>query len=161
MAVRHYPVELEGDIALAGGVRLPVRPIRPEDASLLTRFFDGLSERSRYQRFMQHLRTLPPAMLARLTNLDFQRELVLVGRYAPSVDDANAEFALTVADAWQAKGIGRVLLERLCARARHAGYAALYGRVLDENKEMLELAARLGFVAHSRDGAELIVVRHL
>ena len=173
MAVRPYPVELEGEIALKGGMRLPVRPIRPDDAPLLTGFFHGLSERSRYQRFMQHLRTLPPAMLARLTNLDFQRELALValdpagrefvavGRYAPSVDDANAEFALTVADAWQAKGIGRVLLERLCVRARHAGYAALYGRVLDENKEMLDLAARLGFVAHSRDGAELIVVRHL
>ena len=173
MAVRHYPVELEGEIALAGGVRLPVRPIRPDDAALVTRFFDGLSERSRYQRFMQHLRALPPAMLARLTNLDYQRELALVvldpegrefvavGRFAPSIEDTNAEFALTVADAWQAKGIGRVLLERLCDCARRAGYAALYGRILAENKEMLELAARLGFVPHSRDGAELIVVRHL
>ena len=161
------------EIVLAAGTRLPVRLIRPEDAPLVTRFFDGLSERSRYQRFMQHLRELPPAMLARLTNVDNERalalvvldpegrELVAVGRYAPSVDDGNAEFALTVADAWQAKGIGRVLLERLCDCARRARYAALYGRILDDNKEMLQLAARLGFVPHSRDGAELIVVRHL
>src|SRR5258706_15259750 len=132
MAVRHYPVELEGEIALAEGVRLPMRPIRPDDAPFLTRLFDGLSERSRYQRFMQHLRALPPAMLERLTNLDYRRELALVvldpegrefvavGRYAPSVDDANAAFALTVTDAWQGKGIGRVLLERLCDCARPA-----------------------------------------
>ncbi|HUQ24978.1 MAG TPA: GNAT family N-acetyltransferase [Burkholderiales bacterium] len=173
MAVRRYPVELEGEIALAGGARLPLRPIRPEDAPLLTRFFEALSERSRYQRFMQHLHALPPGMLARFTNVDYERELGLVvldpegrdilavGRYAPSVDDGNAEFALTVADAWQAKGIGRTLLERLCDYARRAGYRALYGRILDGNKEMLELAARLGFVSHSREGAELIVVRRL
>ena len=111
MAVRHDPAELEGEIILAGGVRLPTRSIRPDDAPLVTRFFDGLSERSRYQRFMQHLRALPPAMVTRLTNLDHRRELALVvldpegrefvavGRYAPSVDGASAEFALTVADA--------------------------------------------------------------
>ncbi|MEA3194906.1 MAG: acetyltransferase [Betaproteobacteria bacterium] len=173
MAVRRYPVEFEGEIAVTGGVRLPLRPIRPEDAPLITRFFQGLSERSRYQRFMQHLHALPPAMLARFTNVDYERELALVvldlegseiiavGRYAPSVDDGNAEFALTVADAWQAKGIGRVLLERLCDYARRAGYRALYGRILDGNKEMFDLAARLGFVPHARDGAELTVVRRL
>lgn len=168
-----YPVELENEIALAGGVRLPVRPIRPDDAPLLTRFFHGLSDRSRYQRFMQHLQTLPPGLLERFTNVDYERalalvvldpeerELIAVGRYAPTNDDANAEFALTVADAWQAKGIGRILLGRLCDLARRAGYKALYGRVLDGNKEMLDLAARLGFALCGREGAELIVVRHL
>ena len=77
-------------------------------------------------------------MLARLTNVDYERELALVvldpegrgiiavGRYAPSVDDANAEFALTVADAWQAKGIGRMLLApvRPARRARLPAYTA-------------------------------------
>ena len=70
-------------------------------------------------------------------------------------------FALTVADAWQAKGIGRVLLARLCDLARKAGYQALYGRILDDNKSMLDLAARLGFALKGREGTELIVVRQL
>jgi len=173
MAVRPYPVELEGEIALKGGMRLPVRPIRPDDAPLLTGFFHGLSERSRYQRFMQHLHMLPPRLLLRFTNVDYERslalvvldpqrrELVAVGRYAPTEDEANAEFALTVADAWQAKGIGRVLLARLCDLARKAGYRALYGRILDDNKSMLDLAARLGFALKGREGTELIVVRQL
>ena len=170
---RPYPSELEGEIALKDGVRLPVRPITPEDAPLITRFFQGLSQRSRYQRFMQHLQQLPPDLLERFTHVDYRRalallvldpegrELIAVGRYAPTNEEGNAEFALTVADAWQAKGIGRILLGRLCDLAQSAGYRALNGRILDDNKEMLDLAARLGFTRHGREGTELIVVRPL
>ena len=173
MAIHPYPVELEGEIEIAGGLRLPVRPMRPEDAGLEARFFAGLSERSRFQRFMQHLPALPPAMLARFTQLDYDRELALVvldpqrgrflavGRYAPTLDGSTAEFALTVADDWQGKGIGRALLERLCRLARDAGYRALYGFILDANREMLELAARLGFVEKERHGPEVTVERRL
>jgi acetyltransferase len=173
MAIHPYPLELEGEIAIAGGARLPVRPMRPEDADLEARFFQGLSERSRYQRFMQHLQSLPPGMLARFTQLDYDRELALValdpqrrrfiavGRYSPTDDGTTAEFALTVADEWQGKGIGRALLERLCECARDAGYSALYGYILDANREMLDLAARLGFVEHSRQGSEVTVERRL
>jgi len=173
MAIHPYPAELEGEIAVAGGARLPVRPMRPEDAALEKRFFDGLSERSRYQRFMQHLSELSPHMLARFTQLDYDRELALVvldaersrflavGRYAPNEDGTTAEFALTVADDWQGKGIGRALLERLCQRARATGYTALYGYILDANREMLDLAARLGFVEQGRDGTQVTVVRRL
>jgi acetyltransferase len=135
------------------------------------RFFDSLSEHSRYQRFMQHLPKLPAGMLARFTQLDYDRELALVavrddaflavGRYAPNADGETAEFALVVADAWQGKGIGRRLLERLCAAARVAGYKALYGHILEANHDMLELARHLGFVERSRGGAEVTVVRDL
>jgi acetyltransferase len=173
MAIHPYPIELEGEIALADGRRLPLRPMRPEDAGLEARFFDGLSQRSRYQRFMQSLSVLTPAMLARFTQLDYDRELALValdpdgrefvavGRYAPQPDGQTAEFALTVADAWQGKGIGRALLERLCETARRAGYQALYGYILDANREMLDLAARLGFAEHAHHGTEVTVVRVL
>ena len=78
MAIHPYPAELEEDFALRDGTRLRVRPIRPEDAEREKRFFDGLSERSRYQRFMQYLPQLPPRMLARFTQLDYDRELALV-----------------------------------------------------------------------------------
>jgi acetyltransferase len=173
MAIHPYPLELEGEVAIAGGARLPVRPIRPEDAALEALFFAGLSARSRFQRFLQHLSALPPGMLARFTQLDYDRELALVvldparrqfvavGRYAPNLDGTTAEFALTVSDEWQGKGIGRALLERLCECARGAGYTALYGFILDANKEMLDLAARLGFVQQSHHGSEVTVVRRL
>jgi acetyltransferase len=172
MAIHPYPTELEGSLRLGDGRTVRVRPIRPDDAELELRFFAGLSERSRYHRFMHYLPELPPRMLARFTQLDYDRELALValdpeesnfvavGRYAPNPDGKTAEFALTVADAWQGKGLGRALLERLCEAARAAGYEALYGHILADNRDMLDLAARLGFAEASRDG-EVTVVRRL
>ena len=171
MAIHPYPTELEGEIVLRDGSRLPVRPIRPDDAERENRFFASLSERYRYQRFMHHVHRLSPQLLARFTQLDYDRELaivalkddefVAVGRYAPTSDGLNAEFALTVADAWQGKGIGRALLERLSQEAGRAGYQALEGAILDANRDMLQLAAHLGFTTQSRDGEEVKVVKQL
>ena len=131
----------------------------------LARRMQGLGEQLRWRG------KLPPKLLARFTQLDYDRELALVavfdgefiavGRYAPDADGLTAEFALAVGDAWQGKGVGRALLERLCDAARDAGYQALYGHILDANREMLELAARLGFVEHARAGNEVRVVRAL
>ena len=170
MAIHPYPVELEETIELKG-LRIPVRPMRPEDAELEQAFVNGLSERSRYQRFMQNLPSLTPRMLARFTQLDYDRELALValheghfiavGRYAPNPDGETAEFALVVGDAWQGKGLGRMLLERLCKYAKAAGYRALYGHILQANRAMLDLAQRLGFKQVSNDGGEASLVRQL
>ncbi len=171
MAIHPYPVELEGEIRLRDGRALPLRPIRPEDAGREQRFFERLSERSRYQRFMHYLKQLPPRMLARFTQIDYDRELALValwedelvavGRYTPNADGVTAEFAVTVADGWQGKGLGHGLLERLCEAASAAGYQALVGHILEANQDMLELAAHLGFVEQARSGSEVTVVRRL
>jgi acetyltransferase len=175
VAIHPYPAELEEQITLRDGSRVALRPIRPEDAASERRFFGSLSERSRYQRFMQYVRELSPQMLARFTQLDYDRELALValpvgdgadefaavGRYAPNLDGRSAEFALVVGDAWQGRGLGRVLLERLVRAAREAGYTALYGHILGANREMLDLAERLGFAMDSRAGDEVTMVRQL
>lgn len=173
MAIHPYPVELEGTMRLRDGLEVPVRPIRPEDADLEARFFDGLSERSRYQRFLNLMAHLPPQMLARFTQLDYDRELALValdpssgefigvGRFAPNSDGETAEFALTVGDAWQGRGVGRALLERVCDSARVAGYKTLYGHILNANRDMLGLAERLGFVESGRDADLVTVARAL
>jgi acetyltransferase len=171
MAIHPYPVELEGEIRVRDGHVVKVRPIRPEDAERELRFFNGMSAQSRYQRFMQYMRELTPRMLARFTQLDYDRELALValwqgdfvavGRYAPNADGVTAEFALAVADAWQGKGLGHALLERLCDAARRAGHTALVGHILEANRDMLALASHLGFVETARSGDEVTVVRKL
>ena len=171
MAIHPYPAELEEEIALADKRIVRLRPIQPEDADAVLHFFGRLSERSRYQRFMQYLRELSPQMLARFTQLDYDRELALVavadgeivavGRYAPNADGRTAEFALVSADEWQGKGLGRALLGRLVGAARAAGYEALYGHILGANRDMLDLAERLGFTEEGRDGSQVTVVRRL
>jgi len=171
MAIHPYPVELEEDLVLRDGTRVRLRPMRPEDAARELAFVGSLSQRSRYQRFMHALPQLSPRMLERFTQVDYDRELALValhgdafvavGRYMPNADGETAEFALVTADAWQGKGLGRATLERLCRTARDAGYRALYGHILQANREMLDLAARLGFVEERRDGTAVTVVRRL
>ena len=171
MPTRPYPAELEGELTLRDGTRVAVRPIRPADVELEKRFVERLSERSRFQRFMYPLKDLTPGMLARFIQPDYDRELALValhqdefiavGRYAANPDGMTAEFALVVADAWQRKGLGRMLLEKLVEEARKAGYRALYGTILDDNHEMRELVRRLGFVHDSRDGATVTLVKLL
>lgn len=164
-------MQLAGQVTLRDGRRLPYRALRPDDAERLRRFGDGLSARSRYQRFHQPMAQIPASLLERLTHLDVPREcalvcehgdeIIAVARYAPHTERSGAEFALVVADAWQRMGLGRALLRKLCDAARAAGYQAIYGTILYGNVEMLELTARLGFVPHASAGGEITVVLRL
>ena len=173
MAIHPYPAELETTLSLRDGTRLQVRPIRPEDAERERKFVAGLSDQSRYLRFMQHLPALTPQMLARFTQVDYDRELALialdrargrekiiaVARYVGNPDRESAEFAIVVADAWQSRGLGRSLLRLLIERAKKRGFARLVGNVLSINTGMLDLVAKLGFHrAIDPDDREQVIV---
>ena len=166
MAIHPYPVEMVADVVLRDGTQLRVRPIRPEDAEMERAFVNGLSEEARFFRFFYRLHELTPAMLARFTQIDYDREVALVAiseagaapmivgvaRYVMSLDQESAEFAVVVADAWQGKGVGRNLMVRLVACANGRGLRRLEGRVLRSNRNMLAFSAALGF--EIREGAE-------
>ncbi len=166
MAIHPYPVEMVADVALADGRHLRVRPIRPEDAAMERAFVNGLSEESRFFRFFYRLHELTPAMLARFTQIDYDREVALVAvdeagaapvivgvaRYVMSLDQESAEFAVVVADAWHGKGVARNLMARLVAYAKARGLRRIEGRVLRSNRNMLAFCATLGF--KSRESAE-------
>jgi acetyltransferase len=166
MAIHPYPVEMVADVALPDGRHLRVRPIRPEDAEMERAFVNGLSEESRFFRFFYRLQELTPAMLARFTQIDYDREVALVAvdeagtapvivgvaRYVMSLDQESAEFAVVVADAWQGQGVARNLMARLVAYAKARGLRRLEGRVLRSNRNMLAFSAALGF--KSRESGE-------
>jgi acetyltransferase len=173
MAIHPYPIELETEIRLKDGVVLPVRPIRPEDAQMEQAFVGALSEQSRYYRFMQHLPSLTPQMLARFTQVDYDRELALVAlddssgtecivavaRYVANLDKESAEFAIVLADAWQGRGLGAAMMKMLIGRARARGFKRLIGSVLAVNQAMIGLARALGFAVRSDpDDGELMIV---
>jgi acetyltransferase len=137
---------------------LTIRALQPEHADLEVRFGLALSAQSRYERFLGGGVKLTPELLARLVNVDLSREAALiatvafadtetpvaVGRYALAPEDGTAEVAVTVADAWQGCGLGRLLLERVIDAARRNGVRRLTGDVLAANARMLALARRLG-----------------
>jgi acetyltransferase len=177
MAIHPYPIELVGDVTLRDGAVLHLRPIRPEDAELERAFVAGLSDEARFFRFFYRLHELTPAMLARFTQIDYDRELALVAvhdaggpvafvgvaRYITNPDQESAEFAVVVADEWQGRGVAWVLMERLLDCAQRRGLKRVEGAVLRSNHNMLKFTSALGFV--TRDDPEshdqVIVVKEL
>ncbi len=178
MAIHPYPLHLVQDWKVGDGRAVRTRPIRPEDAGLLLAFFNGLSAETRYMRFMEELDELSPAMVARFTQIDYDREMALIAttpdnvgaeqmigsaRYALAADGESVEFALVVADGWQRFGLGRRLMGALIEVARAKGYRSIFGDVLGNNPKMLRLMHGLGFLVqpHPEESALRRVVKAL
>ena len=163
MAIHPYPVHLIQQWEQPDGRTITIRPIRPEDAEMEQEFVTGLSDESKYYRFMDTLRELTQAMLVRFTQIDYDREMALiatlpsadghdvqigVARYVTNPDGETVEFALAVADDWQKHGVGRKLMSALIECARQKGYRAVVGDVLSQNTKMFRLMTTLGFTIH-------------
>jgi acetyltransferase len=144
---------------LPGGEHVTVRAIRPQDAGRLQAYVRGLSGETRHRRFLGAVSELAPAQLDRLTDMDRPGELVLLafadtGGETQMVAEAilvsapegrRSEFALSVADAWQRRGLGTQLLRILECRARLLGARYLFGDVLRTNTAMKGLARKAHF----------------
>ncbi len=177
MAIHPYPSHLVTHWQLPSGADVLIRPIRPEDAELTQTFVRGLSEETKYFRYMDAVRELSPTMLARLTQIDYSREMALlavteidgkevelgVARYAINPDGKSCEFALVVDDQWQKQGIGHKLMDVLMDVARAKGLEVMEGEVLKTNRRMLKLAESLGFrvEAHPEDDSVRRIARPL
>jgi acetyltransferase len=160
MAIHPYPAHLVARWSAADGAEVTIRPIRPEDADIEREFVQSLSPEAKYLRFMSSLKDLSPAMLARFTQVDYDREMALVGvvedkgrevqvgvaRYATNPDGESCEFAVVVAESWQGRGLGRHLMLRLIGIAAARGLKTMTGFVLSHNTRMLGMARALGFV---------------
>jgi acetyltransferase len=168
LAIAPYPNEYETTLHLPDlGGNVFIRPIRPEDAPLLQRLFAGLSAQSIYFRFFSPLKALSENMLARFTQIDYDREVALVaireaagneeqmmavGRIIKEPDPRKAEFAILVGDPWHGMGIGAALLS-LCLRiAKIQGVRQIWGKVLADNTQMLALGRKLNFKIARVDG---------
>jgi nucleotide-binding universal stress UspA family protein/L-amino acid N-acyltransferase YncA len=134
-----------------------LRPITPADKPLLAASFERLSEESRYRRFFTSMNKLSAAQLDYLVDVDHQDheaivavdpisgEGLAVARYIRSNEDAEAaEVAVTVADDWQHRGLGRALLDRLTYRARREGVRRFTALVQSDNRASLGLLAGVG-----------------
>ena len=114
-----------------------------------------------YYRFFGMLKELRPEMLARFTQIDYDREIALVAidedakpdcmlgvaRIIGDPDGKTGEFAVLVGDAWQGKGIGGNLLGKCLSIAERQGFKTVHGIVLQENRNMLALGKKLEFEA--------------
>jgi len=152
-------------VELRDGSHVRIRPIRPTDKALLVRAFDKLGPGSRYRRFLGYKKELTVAELAALTEVDHHDHEALgaidpetgegvgVARYVRLPERREtAEAAVTVVDAWQGRGLGTALMQRLAARAREEGIREFTATLLSDNRAMLSVFRRLGVLRVVRDG---------
>ncbi|EGY53423.1 bifunctional acetate--CoA ligase family protein/GNAT family N-acetyltransferase [Neisseria shayeganii] len=160
MAIMPYPHFLETETTLKDGTAVFVRPLRPEDADMVQAFVRGLSDESRYNRFMSSIKQLSQNVLVRFTQLDYDREMALVmlkrhpdgheeilsiARYITDPDMTTCEFGISVSDQWQGHGIGVIMMNLLFDAARHQGLKTMRGEILTANTGMQKLTRKLGF----------------
>ena len=174
LAIHPYPAEVEKVVALKRPPAPPdadpppprprvlLRPIQPDDARVEVEFFDRLSPETRQWRFLHPIKSLTPEMVARFTQIDYDRDMALVAlpvaedgsvaerivavaRYLREVDDSRCEFAVVVEDQWQGRGLAGAIMGHLIDHARTVGLRTMVGYIHGQNARMLRFVRRLGF----------------
>ena len=156
-------MEKDQTLSLPGGVEIPFRIVRPEDAPALQRLHARCSERTIYLRFFGSMETLSDEKARYFASTDGvdhfglvaldpedQNEIIAVVRYARSSGSERAEYAALAEDRWQGQGIGASLTRRLIDRARRNGVRFFYATVKGGNKRMLNVLRHLDLPEQER-----------
>ena len=168
LAILPYPSDRDSEWPLRNGDLYKIRPLHPHDAQMLQALVRGLSQESRYFRFISSMRELPERMLARFTLIDYDREMAMVAiyrertanpaggfteteriigvsRYVTNPDKSTCEFSLLIADEFSGQGLGARLMLSIIDVARSKGLTSMEGLVLTNNSAMLKLMRSLDF----------------
>ncbi len=158
-AIMPYPRRLEETLEWRGA-SITIRPIRPEDEDQHRVFVEAMTPEDLRLRFFSAVRSFDHSQLARMTQIDYDREMALIAmeegengaprtlgvvRAVADPDNETAEFAVTVLSTEKGRGLGRLLMERIIAYARARGIHWLLGEALRENAAMIGLARASGF----------------
>jgi acetyltransferase len=152
MALSTYPEGYEVTIETGKGEPLLIRPVRPEDAPGLAAFFNALSDKSRTGKILQ-ANTFNERFIARLTQIDYDRDMVLVAvipqegetevvgvaRYFGDPDVIEAEMLITIADSWRGQGVGAALVKLILKAARKRGIKRVWGIISSANRGIISL----------------------
>ena len=178
-AIRPYPSQYVWEWQTSDGTSFTLRPIRPDDEALMVDFHHQLSETSVYMRFFLPLKLDFRVSHERLFTkcfIDYDREIAIVAEYTEDHNtrhlagigrlirkhsDNTAEVAFLVADKFQNRGLGTLLLEKMIHIARKEGISGLEGATLSENYGMKDVFARSGFRFSPPEDGVVTAVLHL
>ena len=168
LAIAPYPEHLASVERLRDGTAIEMRPLRPEDEPMLHDLAAHMSHEDLRLRFFAPVPGLSHAVAARLSQLDYDRELALlaeldrtalgVAHFFADPDNRRAEYAIAVRSDWKGRGVGYLLMRRLIVIARQRGIDQLVGEVLRENGPMLQMCRELGFAVASQPGDPAVMV---
>ena len=154
-----YPEELERYDTLRDGTQIFFRPVKPTDDPALSEMLYSLSTQSVRSRYFTHTMTFPHKDVQKLTNIDYENDLAIVGvvpgpageeivaiaQYFLDPKTQAAEVAFIVQDEWQQKGMGSFLLDYITQIARQRGVRRFSAAVLASNKPMLAIFHNTGY----------------
>ena len=173
LAIRPYPSRYVAPFEARDGSNFLIRPIRPEDEPLLVRFHEMLTADTVYARYLGYLGLSTRTAHERLTRVafnDYDREIALVGvdndetgqprivavgRLSKSHAVPEAEFAILVADAWQGRGLGTELLNRLVQIGRDEKLEMIWAEMFVTNEHMRRSAVAAGFTILPPEGGTM------
>lgn len=174
LAIRPYPKDLEEEFALASGRKVLLRPIRPEDEPAHYEFLSKVTSEDIRFRFFGLVRNLPHTEMARLTQIDYDREMAFIAT-APKTDgigletlgvvrtvadlsNDTAEYAILVRSDLKGQRLGWKLLDKMIHYCRSRSTKRIVGQVLRDNRRMLELVRSVGFKSHKLPDEDVMEV---
>jgi acetyltransferase len=157
LAIKPYPSQWQKHIELAEIGRVLLRPIRPEDEVLYDAFLAHVTAEDLRLRLFAPQKSLTHKFLARLTQIDYAREMAFVAiddrsdallgvvRFTADPDYQAGEYAVIVRSDLKGCGLGWQLMRQIIDYAAATGLSELFGHVLAENTTMLKMCRELGF----------------
>jgi acetyltransferase len=174
LAIRPYPQQLEREIETRSGLRLKMRPVRPEDEAAMVDMLRRSSKEDVRMRFFGTLKDFDHPFAARLTQIDYDREMAFVAlkpdsseivgavRLSADPDREHAEYAIMVRSDMKGSGLGYALMSQILDYARATGIRRVFGDVLRDNDRMLRMAREFGFaVKPAEAGSDAVIVELL
>jgi RimJ/RimL family protein N-acetyltransferase len=156
-AIRPYPSQWQRHLVLGDGWRVFVRPIKPDDEPLIHDFLVHVSKEDLRLRFFDSIREFSHQFIARLTQIDYAREMAFV-----AIDEASGqiigvvrlysgssretgEYAILLRSDLKGRGLGWALMQLIIEYAKSEGLKRIVGQILQENAVMLKMCRELGF----------------
>ena len=174
LAIRPYPKQLEEKLTLLDGLKVMLRPIRPEDEPAHHTFISKLTPEDIRFRFFGLLREIPHTQMARFTQIDYDREMAFIAtapnehgqpetlgvvRTVTDPDNVRTEFAIVVRSDLKGHKLGRALMDKMLRYCRLRGTREVFMQTLPDNRAMLSLAKRFGFEHRMADDGETVELR--
>jgi acetyltransferase len=158
LVIAPYPKKYVTQWKLKNGTLVVLRPIKPEDETLVHSLFQSLSEESMRFRFFQAIRDMPHEALTRYCNIDYDREIAIVAeekkdkrriigvsRLILEPGRERGEFAVVVGDEWQGLGLGSKLVDYIIEIGKDMKLETIGGDILSRNLKMTRLCTKKGF----------------
>ncbi|MBN1549843.1 GNAT family N-acetyltransferase, partial [bacterium] len=172
LALRPYPEEYVRNIVLKDGMKITLRPIKPEDEPLWMNLLASCSKESIYARFRYFFYWESHLVAVKYCYIDYDREIAIVaehgdnekkqllgvGRLVADPDLETVEYAILITDAWQNKGLGGIITDYCMEIAQTWGIKKIIAVTTSDNPRMIELFRQRNFQIKPDTSSSLVDV---